>query len=221
MSTGQLPDFDAAYGGEAVLPGAARVPWNIGEPQPPIAALIEAGRVHGTVLDAGCGIGETALHLAGRGHSVVGLDLSPNAIGQARARAAGLGLDVEFAVADITSFTGYDGRFDTVIDSTLFHSIPVAGRSGYLASIARAAAPGATLHILVFSREAPFPDDVRPNLVDEVELRESVAEHWTVESLAPSSITAILPEALGGGHPRDDRGRFRLPAYLLSASLPG
>jgi hypothetical protein len=27
--------------------------------------------------------------------------------------------------ADITSLTGYDGRFNTVIDSTLFHSLAV------------------------------------------------------------------------------------------------
>ena len=30
-----------------------------------------------------------------------------------------------FEVADISSFTGYDGRFGTIIDSTLFHSMPV------------------------------------------------------------------------------------------------
>jgi len=40
---------------------------------------------------------------------------------------------------DITSFTGYDGRFATIFDSTLFHSLPVEGRDGYLRSISRPA----------------------------------------------------------------------------------
>ena len=41
------------------------------------------------------------------------------------------------------SWTSYDGRFNTVVDSTLFHSLPVGGRGGYLRSVHRAAAPGA------------------------------------------------------------------------------
>ena len=47
--------FEEAYRGEHPERGAgSRPPWSIGEPQPEIAALIEAGRVHGDVLDAGC-----------------------------------------------------------------------------------------------------------------------------------------------------------------------
>ncbi|HWN34296.1 MAG TPA: methyltransferase domain-containing protein, partial [Pseudonocardia sp.] len=79
-----VADYDAIYAGLAVAPGSDGVPWNIGEPQPAIAALIDVGRVRGEVLDAGCGVGETALYLAARGYVVVGLDLSPTAIGQAR-----------------------------------------------------------------------------------------------------------------------------------------
>jgi 2-heptyl-1-hydroxyquinolin-4(1H)-one methyltransferase len=216
MSTG-LPDFDAVYGGEVVMPGQEQVPWNIGEPQPVIGVLIEAGRVRGEVLDAGCGVGETVLHLAARGYSAVGLDMSPTAVEQARRSAAERGLDAEFAVADITSFTGYDGRFDTVIDSTLFHSMPVQGRSGYLSSIARAAAPGAVLHVLVFAKEAWFPGDRGPNSVDEPELRAAVEEYWAVETVTHSTITAIVPPEMAERAGKDDRGRSLLPAYLLTA----
>ncbi|MEV6908589.1 hypothetical protein [Amycolatopsis sp. NPDC051071] len=41
------------------------VPWDFGGPQPAIARA--APRFTGTVLDAGCGAGENALHLAGLG----------------------------------------------------------------------------------------------------------------------------------------------------------
>jgi len=212
-----LPDFDAIYAGRADTPGIEQVPWNIGEPQPAIAALIDAGRVNGEVLDAGCGVGETALYLAARGYSVVGLDLSPTAIDQARRAAEERGLTAEFAVADITSFTGYDGRFATVIDSTLFHSIPVASRSPYLAAIAKASAPGAVLHVLVFTKELDFPEGEGPNTVDEPELRAAVEEHWSVVSVVPSSAESILPPMIAPSSPRNGRGRVVLPAFLLTA----
>ncbi len=49
-------------------------------------ALIEAGKFHGDVLDAGCGEAATALHLAERGFTTVGLDSSATAIELARRR---------------------------------------------------------------------------------------------------------------------------------------
>ncbi|MGB8391838.1 class I SAM-dependent methyltransferase, partial [Mycobacterium sp.] len=119
--------FEAAYRGESVEMGLGnRAPWSIGEPQPEIAALIEAGKFHGEVLDAGCGEAALSLYLAERGFSTVGLDQSPTAIKLAREEAAKRGLtNARFEVADISSLTGYDGRFGTIVDSTLFHSMPV------------------------------------------------------------------------------------------------
>ena len=43
-----------------------------------------------------------------------------------------------------------------IVDSTLFHSLPVEGRDGYLRSVHRAAAAGATYFVLVFAKGA-FP----------------------------------------------------------------
>ena len=147
--------FEQAYRGDAPEFQGVRPPWSIGAPQPEIAALIEAGRVHGDVLDAGCGEAATALELAARGFTTVGLDQSPTAIELARAEAARRGLaNATFEVADISSFTGYDGRFGTIIDSTLFHSMPVELREGYQESIVRAAAPGASYYVLVFAAGA-------------------------------------------------------------------
>src|SRR5258708_14683689 len=146
--------FDSAYRGEANEMGLGnKPPWSIGEPQPEIAALIVAGKIHGDVLDAGCGEAATALALAEQGFTTVGLDQSSTAIKLARDEAAKRGLtNATFDVADISAFTGYDGRFLTIVDSTLFHSIPVEAREGYQQSIVRAAAPGATYYALVFDR---------------------------------------------------------------------
>ncbi len=147
-------DFDPAYRGETTEFGAGvRPPWSLGEPQPEIAALIDQGKIKGDVLDAGCGEAAFALHMAALGHNAVGLDASPTAIKLAKQHAAAQGLtNVSFDVADISSFTGYDGRFNTIVDSTLFHSMPVELREGYQHSIVRAAAPGASYYVLVFAK---------------------------------------------------------------------
>ena len=216
-----LPEFDAAYAGEPMMEGLDHVPWNIGEPQPPIAQLIDSGDVRGPVLDAGCGVGETTQYLAARGFEAVGVDASPNAIGQARESAGSRGVAVEFEVADVTELSGYDGRFRTVIDSTLFHSMPVEARPAYLAAIARSSTPGAVLHVLVFSNAAQFPTDQGPKAVGEQELRDAVGAFWTVDDVRPSHITAVLPEEIPVPHERDARGRALLPAFLLRAHLPG
>ncbi|MDT5133015.1 MAG: 2-heptyl-hydroxyquinolin-4(1H)-one methyltransferase, partial [Mycobacterium sp.] len=124
--------FESAYRGESAETGlGSRPPWSIGEPQPEVAALNAAGKFHGDVLDAGCGEAAVSLYLAERGFTTVGLDQSPTAVKLARDQAAERGLtNASFEVADISAFTGYDRRFGTIVDSTLFHSMPVELREG-------------------------------------------------------------------------------------------
>src|SRR5438874_9453945 len=75
-------------------------PWDVGQPQPPVVRLASEGAFAGPVLDAGCGSGENALHLASLGLSVVGVDVAETALAMARAKADERGLEVEFAAAD-------------------------------------------------------------------------------------------------------------------------
>src|ERR1700712_848856 len=187
--------FEASYRGEAAEVGlGTKPPWSIGEPQPEIAALIAAGRFHGDVLDAGCGEAATALALAEQGYTTVGLDQSATAIELARAEAARRGLTgATFAVADISAFTGYDGRFGTIVDSTLFHSMPVELREGYQESIVRASAPGASYFVLVFDRTS-MPSSGPVNPVTEQELRDVVGKYWVIDEVRPARIHAKVPE---------------------------
>jgi 2-heptyl-1-hydroxyquinolin-4(1H)-one methyltransferase len=216
-------DFDPAYRGETTEFGAGvRPPWSLGEPQPEIAALIDQGKIKGDVLDAGCGEAAFALHMAALGHNAVGLDASPTAIKLAKQHAAAQGLtNVFFDVADISSFTGYDGRFNTIVDSTLFHSMPVELREGYQRSIVRAAAPGASYYVLVFAKTG---DGGPANPVTESELRDIVSKYWVIDEIRPARIHGNFPEASGREFPfagiRDEaNGRKSVPAWLLSAHL--
>jgi len=218
--------FENAYKGEAEELGlGTKPPWSIGEPQPELAALIEQGKFRGDVLDVGCGEAAIDLHLAERGFTTVGLDLSPTAVQLARKEAATRGLtNARFEVADISAFTGYDGRFGTIVDSTLFHSIPVEAREGYQQSIVRAAAPSASYYALVFDR-AGLPNGPA-NPVTGDELRDVVAKYWVIDEIRPARIHANFPEAAEGvgmvfGDVRDEaNGRKSVPAWLLSAHLP-
>jgi SAM-dependent methyltransferase len=217
--------FESVYRGDAPEMAGARPPWSIGEPQPDLAALIEQGKFIGDVLDAGCGEAAISLYLAERGITTVGLDQSPTAISLARAEAARRGLDnATFEVADISDFGGYDGRFSTIVDSTLFHSMPVELREGYQRSIVRAAAPGASYFVLVFDR-AGMPD-APPNAVTQDELRDVVSKYWTIDEIRPARIHGVFPAGFEEFFPvidvRDEpKGRRSVPAFLLSAHLPG
>lgn len=220
--------FDAAYRGEAEEFKGVRPPWSIGEPQPEIQALIDAGRVHGDVLDAGCGEAATALHLAEKGFTTVGLDQSETAIALARQEADRRGLtNASFEVADISDFGGYDGRFGTIIDSTLFHSMPVELRDGYQRSIVRAAAPGASYFVLVFDAAGMPKHDGGAHPVTEQELRDVVGKYWEIDEIRPARIHANVPDSFaefftsfGGTDIRDEpTGRKSVGAWLLSAHL--
>jgi 2-heptyl-1-hydroxyquinolin-4(1H)-one methyltransferase len=219
--------FESAYRGESAQFGEGfRPPWSIGQPQPELAALIQQGKFHGDVLDVGCGEAAISLTLGELGYTTVGLDLSPTAIELARLEAERRGLtNVSFEVADISDYTGWPkglaGRFGTIVDSTLFHSIPVEAREGYQQSIVRAAAPGASYFALVFDRAAVTEGPI--NAVTEDELREVVSKYWVVDEIRPARLHANLPEGdfdLPFVGVRDEpNGLKSVGGWLLSAHL--
>ncbi|MEZ0051384.1 SAM-dependent methyltransferase [Mycobacterium sp. MAA66] len=223
MTDDQVMDWDSAYRQEGRFDGPP--PWNIGEPQPELAALIAAGKVQSDVLDAGCGYAELSLALASDGYTVVGIELTPTGVAAAKKAAAERNLtNATFVQDDITTFTGFDGRFNTIIDSTLFHSIPVEGRDGYQQSVYRAATLGAVYYILVFAKGAfPAEAEQKPNEVDEAELRAAVGKYWAIDEIRPAFIHANIPDVPADApfqmppHPRDEKGRLMLPAFLLTA----
>lgn len=145
-------DFDALYQGGPLVEGLdlPAIPWDIGAPQPVVIEAERAGRFTGAVLDVGCGLGDNAIHLAGRGHAVTAIDAAPAAIEQARQRARQRGVDVDFAVADATTLAGFEGRFDSVLDGACYHCLDEEARQAYVAALHRATRPDALLTLFCF-----------------------------------------------------------------------
>lgn len=132
---------------------AGKAPWDIGRPQ---RAFVEvADRVTGDLLDAGCGTGENALFFAERGHPVLGIDFLEGPIREARRKAQERGLDAEFVQRDALTLTDFDRKFDTVIDSGLFHVFSDEDRARYVAGLAHVTRPNGKVFLLCFSDEEP------------------------------------------------------------------
>jgi SAM-dependent methyltransferase len=175
-------DFDALYAGTP--------PWDIGRPQPAIQALAEAGALRGRVLDAGCGTGEHALLAAAMGLEAVGVDVAAAAVAAAKAKARDRGLPARFLVGNALELAGLGERFDTVIDSGLFHVLDDHDRAAYVASLAAVTRPGGRLYLLCFSDRQP--GDSGPRRVSRDELRSSFARGWRVASIAPAAIQSTV-----------------------------
>src|SRR5579864_6996055 len=127
--------FENAYSGSP--------PWDIGKPQPVFQAAADS--VVGSILDAGCGTGENALFFAGRGHAVLGIDFLEFPIQEAKRKAQQRGVPAEFLRMDALMLTTFDRKFDSVIDSGLFHCFSDDDRKHYVAGLTHVTNPGGRL----------------------------------------------------------------------------
>jgi SAM-dependent methyltransferase len=162
-------------------------PWDIGRPQPPIVRLAARGGFGGAVLDAGCGTGENALHVASLGLPVLGVDVAETALAIARAKAADRGIEVEFAAADAFQLERLGRTFETVLDCGLFHTFDGDERPRYVASLASVTEHDGTLYVLCFSDDGP---DTGPHPISKEELRAAFnpATGWSVAAIVPDRV---------------------------------
>jgi SAM-dependent methyltransferase len=215
-------DFNIVYEGGELVPGLITkgVPWDIEEPQPGVIEFERRGRFKGLVLDAGCGLADNSAYLAKQGHKVAAFDGSSTAIELAKERVKGL--DVELFVADATKLAGHDGRFDSVIDSALYHVLDAKDRELYLKALHRVTKPGAWLNMLVF---AAVPGGMpAPMSVPDDELKQSIANNgWEITKMdmgtfsGVESIMAVFLAQFDVVPNTDDKGVIHVPTWLIEA----
>jgi ubiquinone/menaquinone biosynthesis C-methylase UbiE len=162
-------------------------PWDTGRPQPAIVRLADEGAFAGAVLDAGCGTGDNALHLAALGLRGVGVDVAETALAIARDKAAARGLDAEFAACDALHLDRLSRAFDTVLDCGLFHIFTGADRTAYVDSLHVGLRPGGRYFMLAFSDREPGP---WPHKLRRDDITAAFADGWRLESIEPATVQA-------------------------------
>jgi SAM-dependent methyltransferase len=163
------------------------------------------------VLDIACGTGNTALPLARRGCIVTGVDIAPNLLEQARARAAAEGLAITFDEGDAEALPYGDATFDAV--TTMFGAM-FAPRPELVASeMARVLRPGGLLAMgnwgpgafvarmfKIGSTHVPPPPGVHPPILwgDDATVRQRLSPHFTNIEIKPIPLDFDLPTNAAG-----------------------
>ena len=159
----------------------------LGGPSRQVVRLASKSGFTGTVLDAGCGTGENALHIASLGLSVLGVDVAEAALAIARQKAQDRGIEVEFALADAFQLERLGGKFETVLDCGLFHTFDSDERLRYAASLASVIQHDGVVYVLCFSDHGP---DLGPHPIGQEELRAAFTPNneWNVVAIDPDRI---------------------------------
>jgi SAM-dependent methyltransferase len=136
-----------------------------------------AERCGGPVLELGCGTGRVALHLARRGHEVIGLDVDPELLAVLASR--GSDLPVGALEADAREFELEEQASLVLAPTHLLQLLPdAAARAECLRCISAALRPGGIFAAAIIE-EMPEPDGAPPPLPDVREV-----DGWVYSSLA-------------------------------------
>lgn len=107
--------------------------------------------LNGQILDAGVGTGRN-LPFYPPGSEVIGIDLSPAMLARAESRRATSPAVVHLCEMDATSLAFPDAKFDAVIASFLFCTLPEEAQVPVLEELSRVLKPGGTLRLLDYRR---------------------------------------------------------------------
>jgi SAM-dependent methyltransferase len=191
--------------------------WDIGAPQAAVVRLASAGVFAGSVLDAGCGTGENALHIGAHRLHVLGADVAATAVSIARESAAARGFDGDFIVADALRLDRLGRVFDTVLDCALLHALDNDERRGYVVSLASVTRPGGHLYVLCFSDTDP--QTAGPHPVSQLELSEpfTLGSGWSIASIGPERLQARFARTspVRHGPPGGTAGHLKADALPL------
>ncbi len=132
------------------------IPWNIETPPEAIVHLVESGKVKPCrAIDLGCGAGNYAIYLAGKGFDVTGVDKSPTAIKLARKNAKRKNVKCNFIVADVLTglMSVVKKPFDFAYDWEVMHHIYAEDRKKFVESVYGVLNPGAKYLSVCFSEK--------------------------------------------------------------------
>jgi SAM-dependent methyltransferase len=131
------------------------IPWNVETPPELLVELVDSGKVQPCkAIDLGCGAGNYAIYLAGRGFEVTGVDFSPTAIRIAKENAERKNAKCNFFVADVVDELGeVNQTWDFAYGWGLLHHIFPQRRRKYIENVSRILNPKGKYLSVCFSEK--------------------------------------------------------------------
>jgi SAM-dependent methyltransferase len=135
----------------------AAIPWADLEPNPNLVDWLEThGAPEGRALVVGCGLGDDAELLAGRGLDVTGFDVAPSAIAWCRRRFPASRVD--YRVANLFELPAeWKGAFDFVFEAFTVQALPPGLQAAAAAAIVATVAPGGRALVIQRRRDEDEP----------------------------------------------------------------
>jgi cyclopropane fatty-acyl-phospholipid synthase-like methyltransferase len=162
-------------------------PWDIGAPQPAMAAILEKFPPLNPILDIGCGSGDLAIYLAKIGHQVVGIDFVESAITNAQNKIGSLPPETEqllnFQVADALKPSLLQKKFGAIVDSGFYHLFNSDQCDQLIDEIASTLLPNGCYYLHEFSIEFPVPNVPRQIMADELQARFTADKGWRIKEI--------------------------------------
>src|SRR5262249_33991589 len=113
-------------------------PWDTGRPSSMLMQVMAEEKIAPCrAIELGCGTGTNCVWLAQQGFQVVGVDLSPLAIEQAKQRAAHAGAAIDFLAGDLLGLPDLGEPFRFFFDRGCYHVVRKVDVQGFLKAVER------------------------------------------------------------------------------------
>ncbi len=181
-----------------------KIPWNNETPPDALVELVQSGKARPCkTIDFGCGAGNYAIYLAGRGFEVSGIDSSPSAIKIATENAEKKGVGCRFIVADLLGdLHEVKETFDFGYDWEFLHHIFPEDREKYIKNVYNVLKPGALYFSVCFSEKDPQFGDAGKfrktklgttlYFSSESEIRDLLLPYFVIQELKTIEINAMV-----------------------------
>lgn len=155
--------------------------WDKGGPALRLVKAVDQGEIKPCrALDLGCGSGNDAIYLAGRGFDVTAVDISPTALSIAAEKAQAAGVRVNWVLADALALPALR-PFEFIFDRGCYHNVRYVNAAAFAASLCRVS--DLQTRILILSLDEDKAPGVREHL-----MREDFSAQFEVERLEKGGI---------------------------------